>query len=143
MGRGEFIGAEKHGAGISRHGRAQTEQGLTGLLWWPGQHVTCRAKQLDLLRRLVAAGCVALVLALTVLAVCPALHAWLHGEKQLDDDDDCAVVLFVQGVTPAVAAIMAFWVALRALAEDLPGPRVLFLEACRFLNPPGRGPPSA
>jgi hypothetical protein len=96
---------------------------------------------LESIRRLVAAGCVALVLALTVLAVCPALHAWLHGEKQLDDDDGCAVVLFVQGVTPALAAIVATLVALRALAEDLPGPQVLFLATCRFQYPPGRGPP--
>ena len=90
---------------------------------------------------MVAAGCAALVLALTVLAVCPALHAWLHGEKQLDADDDCAVVLFVQGVTPALAAIVAVLVALRMLAEDLPAPWLLFLEARRFQLPPGRGPP--
>jgi hypothetical protein len=98
---------------------------------------------LDPFRRLVAAGCVALVFALTVLAVCPALHAWLHGEKQLDADDDCAVVLFVQGVTPALAAIVAILIALRALAEDLPEPPAFFLEARRFQRPPGRGPPLA
>jgi hypothetical protein len=113
------------------------------LVQWRGQTVIRRALNPDTVRRWVAAGCAVLVLALTVLAVCPALHAWLHGEKQLDDDDDCAVVLFVQGVTPALAAIVAILIALRALAEDLPGPGVLVLDEVGFLRPPGRGPPSA
>jgi hypothetical protein len=92
--------------------------------------------------RLVAAGCVALVLALTVLAVCPSLHAWLHGEKQLDPNDDCAVVLFAQGLTPALAAIVALVVALRVMGERLPDAPRLFLAARPFEFPPGRGPPA-
>jgi len=96
----------------------------------------------DLFFRMVASICAALVLTLAILAVCPALHAWLHGEKQLDDDDDCAVVLFVQGVTPALAAIVAIAIGLRELADELPAPRILFLAARRFQLPPGRGPPA-
>jgi protein-S-isoprenylcysteine O-methyltransferase Ste14 len=97
----------------------------------------------DALRRGVAAGGVALVLALTVLAVCPSLHAWLHGEKQLDPDDACAVVLFVQGVTPALAALALLLVAWRLLGETLPTPRRLRLPALPFVFPPGRGPPAS
>jgi hypothetical protein len=96
---------------------------------------------LDRFGRLIAAGCVALVLVLSVLAVSPSLHAWLHGEKQLDADDDCAVVLFAQGVTPVLAAILALAVALRILAEKPATPRLLLLEAPGFKLPPGCGPP--
>jgi hypothetical protein len=105
--------------------------------------VSRRQRIPDLFRRLVAAGCVALVLTLTVLAVCPTLHAWFHGEKQLDDDDGCAVVLLVQGITPALAAIVALVVALRVLLERPPAPPPLLLAAARFQFPPGRGPPSS
>jgi hypothetical protein len=96
---------------------------------------------LDRFGRLIAAVCVALVLALSVLAVSPSLHAWLHGEKQLDADDDCAVVLFAQGVTPVLAAVLVLVAALRALAENPPAPRLLVLEAPCFRLPPGCGPP--
>jgi hypothetical protein len=102
-----------------------------------------RPRILDPFFRLVAAGCAALVLALTVLAVCPSLHAWLHGEKQLDPDDDCAIVLFAQGLTPALAAIVALVVALRVLGETLPEAPSLFLAARPFQFPPGCGPPAS
>jgi len=100
-----------------------------------------RPRAHDPLFRLVAAGCVALVLALAVLAVCPSLHAWLHGEKQLDPNDDCAVVLFAHGLTPALAAIVALFVALRVLGEKLPDAPRLFLAARPYQFPPGCGPP--
>jgi hypothetical protein len=83
-----------------------------------------------------------LVLLLTVLAACPQLHAWLHGEKQVDADDHCAVVLFAQGVTSVLAAALALVIALRVMAEVLPAPQSLLLEAPRFQLPPGCGPPS-
>ena len=101
-----------------------------------------RQTALNSFRRLVAALGVALVLALTILAVSPSLHAWLHGEKELDADDCCAVVLFVQGVTPALAALVAIVIALRVLAEELPAPPQPLLEALRFQVPPSCGPPS-
>jgi hypothetical protein len=93
------------------------------------------------LRRLVAAGGVALVLALTVLSVCPTLHAWLHGEKQLDPNDDCAVVLFAHGLTPALAAVVLLGLLLPPRRETLRIPEVLFLVAPSFDLPPGCGPP--
>jgi hypothetical protein len=102
-----------------------------------------RPRVRDPLLRLVVAGCVALVLALAVLAACPSLHAWLHGEKQLDPHDDCAVVLFAHGLTPALAAIVALVVALRVLREKLPEAPQLFLAARPFSFPPGCGPPAS
>jgi hypothetical protein len=92
-------------------------------------------------RRLVAAAGVAVVLALTILAVSPTLHAWLHGEKQLDANDDCAVVLFAHGLTPALAAIVLLGLFLRQRAESLPLPELLLLVAPSFDLPPGCGPP--
>jgi hypothetical protein len=92
-------------------------------------------------RRLTAAAGVAVVLALTVLAVSPTLHAWLHGEKQLDANDDCAVVLFAHGLTPALAALVLLGLFLRRRPEILPLPAVLFLVEPSFDLPPGCGPP--
>jgi hypothetical protein len=104
--------------------------------------MTCRRKAIPPLFRVVAAGAAALVLMLTILAVCPSLHAWLHGEKHLDADDDCAVVLFIQGVTPALAAVAVAAATLRFLADRLPVPAPLHLTARHFEFPPGCGPPS-
>jgi hypothetical protein len=92
-------------------------------------------------RRLVAAAGVALVLALTVLSVSPSLHAWLHGEKQLDPNDDCAVVLFAHGITPALIALALLGLLLPPRREKLPLPEILFLAAPSFSHPPGCGPP--
>ena len=100
-----------------------------------------RKNFLELSRRLVAAGGVALVLALTILSVSPALHAWLHGEKQLDPNDDCAVVLFAHGLTPALAALVLLGLFLTPRREKLPQPAVLLLVAPSFDLPPGCGPP--
>lgn len=70
----------------------------------------------SLANRLTAIGAAALVMALTVLASSPQLHAWLHGHEAakppghaashahpfspegLDDDDGCVVTLFAQGI---------------------------------------------
>lgn len=46
-------------------------------------------------RRALSALLLAHVLAVMVLAASPGLHRWLHGD--LDDDHDCAVVLFAHG----------------------------------------------
>ncbi len=103
--------------------------------------MSCRRNAIPPLYRVVAAGAAALVLMLAILAVCPSLHAWLHGEKHLDADDDCAVVLFSQGVTPALAAITAVAATLRVLTEGIPAPASLHLTARHFQFPPACGPP--
>ena len=92
-------------------------------------------------RRVVAVGCALLTLALVVLAACPSLHAWLHHEKHLDNDDGCAVVLFAHGVTAAAAALAALVVAPLAFLETLPAPKLVLLSEPRFQFPPGCGPP--
>lgn len=83
-----------------------------------------------------------LVLALVVLAVCPTLHAWLHGEKQLDDDDGCAVVLFAHGLTPAVAAIAVLEAVAFVIAWKCPDPGSAFVAEPGFSRPPSCGPPA-
>ena len=61
-------------------------------------------------RRFVAALLLAHLLA--VLVASPRLHAWLH-PGEADDDDDCAVVLFLHGTVngapplPPIVAILA------------------------------------
>jgi len=99
------------------------------------------ARPVRFFHRFTAGGCAALVLALAVLAACPALHEWLHGGHDLGDDDGCVVTLFAHGVTEAGAAVALVVVALRLLAEKLPAPAALFLAEPRFQLPPGRGPP--
>jgi|SRR5580658_6439372 hypothetical protein len=93
--------------------------------------------------RLVSATCAALVLLLLVLDYCPRLHAWLHCEKHLDADDDCAVVMLANGVTTAASAIVVIAVFQRLWRETLAEPQVPLLLAPRFQRPPICGPPTA
>lgn len=95
------------------------------------------------LRRLLAAGCAALVFALTVFAASPVAHQLLHVDDVSQGDHDCAVVLFASGVslpvgpvhvTPPVEAIGA--VSPATAAE-------VFLVSPRYLRQPERGPPAS
>lgn len=95
------------------------------------------------LRRLLAAGGVALLLFLTVAAASPALHHWLHADGADGASDNCAVVLFTSGITLAAAAVAV--AAPRGLPRE---PRraaafELFLSPPRYLRQPERGPPTA
>jgi hypothetical protein len=102
-----------------------------------------RSPTLSPLQRLLAAGAVALILALTVLAVSPTLHAWLHGESQLDPNDSCAVVLFAHGLTPALAALVLLALALAPPRAVFPLPAPILAAAPAFDLPPGCGPPAS
>ncbi len=95
------------------------------------------------LQRLLAAGAAALVLALAVLAVSPTLHAWLHGETQLDPNDSCAVVLFAHGLTPALTALTLLALALAPRRAVFPLPAPILVAEPAFDLPPGCGPPSS
>ncbi|MEY2881488.1 MAG: hypothetical protein RLZZ15_3868 [Verrucomicrobiota bacterium] len=95
----------------------------------------------DWFRRIFAAGAALLVLALTVLAVSPELHHWLHGDENSGGDDGCVVVQFSTGVSVANATItMAPPIALRA-DEARTTVREVFLVSPRYLRQPERGPP--
>ena len=122
---------------------------------------------LPLATRFTAALGAALVLVLTILAVSPSLHAWVHAEPadsaahaacshghahptvpapapdSCDDDSGCIVNLFAQGGSELVAA-----------PALLPAPRLADLgtflspsdfcapSAPAYLLPPGCGPPA-
>ena len=92
-------------------------------------------------RRLLAAGGIALVLLLSVLAVNPELHRFIHGDADAGHEDGCAVVLFAHGVsTPFDSAVLAVtpaqWIAL-----SRPESVEIFLTSPRYLHQPERGPP--
>jgi hypothetical protein len=95
----------------------------------------------DLLRRLLAAGGAALVLALTVFAASPELHGLLHTDDGASHEEACAVTLFASGVsvpltTIAVVAPEAAWPEpAPAAAEEI------FVSSPRYLRQPERGPP--
>ena len=96
----------------------------------------------DLLRRLCAAGCAALVLALTVFAASPSAHDSLHANRTAAGDDGCAVVLFAGGVSlpldpPVLQPPAAF---AREVAHASAGE--VFLVSPRYLRQPERGPPA-
>jgi zinc transporter ZupT len=100
-----------------------------------------RSHASPLLRRLLAAGSVALVLLLAVLAACPELHRWLHSDAD-HDSHACAVALFASGVTLAAGAVA---VAAPALVwHERPAVTVeeIFLAPPRYLRQPERGPPA-
>lgn len=92
----------------------------------------------------VQRGCallaVVLLLLLTVSAVSPTLHAWLHPDGDHEASHQCAVGLFASGVTLAPAiALPAPDVTWR---ERPPATaRALFLIGTRYLRQPERGPP--
>ena len=92
-------------------------------------------------RRLLAAGSIALVLLLSLLAAHPELHRVFHFGTDAGMEDGCAVVLFSHGVSVALdTAVLA---ATPALWRTLERPEVaeIFLASPRFLHPPERGPP--
>ena len=107
----------------------------------PSSSLTSPAERL---RRVLAAGCAALVLALTVFAASPVAHSWLHLDADshaTTDTDTCAVTLFASGValpvgpiavTPPVAVPHTI---LPATAAEV------FLISPRYLRQPERGPP--
>lgn len=92
-------------------------------------------------RRLLAAGSIALVLLLSVLASDAGLHRQIHGHSDADHEDGCAVVLFAHGTSvPFDSAVLAAtpdtWLSLsRPESVDI------FLASPRYLHQPERGPP--
>lgn len=97
---------------------------------------------LPFFRRAIAALGVALVLLLSASAASPGLHHHFHGDGAQDaGNDNCAVVLFANGLTLAVAAIgvaapHATW------SERAPQfVEEILLASPRYLRQPERGPP--
>ena len=93
------------------------------------------------LRRLAAAGCIALVFALGVFAASPSLHALLHQCGQSLDDDGCAVVLFANGVSAPLAMIAVPPAPAEWQEWSFSGSTNRFRDSARYRLPPGRGPP--
>ena len=93
------------------------------------------------LPRLLAAGGVALVLMLSVLAASPTLHAWLH-KNAGQADHECAITLYQQGVAAAGLGITLMAVALVVLARGAAAPADLRLAPLRYWLPPGLAPPA-
>jgi len=93
--------------------------------------------------RLLAAGLALLVLALTLLASAPGLHAALHGDSsEVHDDNACAVTMFAQS-----ADLVDCPVTLAAPLPAAPEP-VLPRQETLPGNPPyqhrpSHGPPAA
>ena len=99
-----------------------------------------------LLRRFAAVGCAALVLALTVFAVCPTAHSLLHDDEHQHavSEEPCAVVMFASGVSLPLAPLtltppteIVLVAALAVAGRDV------LLIAPRYLRQPERGPPSS
>lgn len=101
-----------------------------------------RASLVEFLRRLYAAGGIALVLGLTVFAASPALHDLLHGATDTTHNDSCPVVLFAQGMVapsePVTAPLPPVTFVSTAPAEA----RDIFVAPPRYLRQPERGPPA-
>jgi hypothetical protein len=97
--------------------------------------------------RAVAAGAIALVLLLAVMAASPDLHAWVHGQTvaQLQTghgDDDCVVTQFSHGL-PTTTTAFAVVASLCLSAGRLRPYEVVLPPAPRFRLPPLCGPPAA
>lgn len=97
----------------------------------------------DRLRRLFAASSAALVLALTIFAASPQAHHWLHVDDTLRADDDCAVVLFANGVSLPVGPLHVLPPREIATAAAHMAAADVFLVSPRYLRQPERGPPAS
>ena len=93
------------------------------------------------LHRLLAAGGVALVVMLSVLAASPTLHAWLH-KNAGQADHECAITLYQQGMAAAEVGVILAAVALVVLARIATAPAELHLAPLRYWLPPGHAPPA-
>ena len=90
---------------------------------------------------MLAAGCIALVLALGLFAASPTLHDQLHRNLQPSLDDGCAIVLFASGVSVPLAMIAAPRAPAEWREQPFSGSTELFLDSPRYRLQPGRGPP--
>ncbi len=108
----------------------------------------------DLPRRVLAAACAVLVLALTILAASPAAHASLHddghdhcrgdahGHAPSSEDHSCAVVLFASGVSLPVAPVAVLPPTSVPLGVSPVTAAEVYLVSPRYLRQPERGPPA-
>lgn len=103
-----------------------------------------------LLRRLVAAGGAALVLALSIFAASPQAHAWLHRadhhghahhHHHEGDEDSCAVVLFAAGLSQPAGPVALTPPVVLAVAVPRLAATEIFLVSPRYRFQPERGPP--
>src|SRR5262245_35706196 len=107
-------------------------------------HVPPSAAVADRMRRLLAGGCAALVLALTIFAASPMAHGLLHdGEGQATADDACAVVLFASGVSLPVGPIAVLPPEVLPQGVSPLTAADVFLVSPRYLRQPERGPPAS
>jgi hypothetical protein len=87
----------------------------------------------------LAAGCVALLLVLSVLAADPGAHHWLHPDSD-QAEHTCAVVIFAHGLTPELATVVLTLVAFLFSVPGRAGEVLRPLMRRRRL-PPACGPP--
>lgn len=103
----------------------------------------------ELLRRLLASGVAALVLALTVFAASPTAHGWIHSDHEHapvadgQGEHDCAIVLFAGGVTLPLDAITISGPLVFSQAISPTTAAEVDLVSPRYLRRPERGPPLA
>lgn len=93
-------------------------------------------------RRLIAAGSVLLVLALTVFAASPALHEHLHDATHTEHDESCPIVLFAHTADAPPAHLSAPAPSLTAGAFAPSLACEIFVSPPHYLLQPERGPPS-
>ena len=95
----------------------------------------------EFLRRLLAAGSAALVLALVVFAASPQLHDWLHENDATAGDDGCAVMLFASGVSLPLGTIALAVPSFDAREQAPVAVAEIFVASPRYRFQPERGPP--
>jgi hypothetical protein len=92
-------------------------------------------------RRLLAAGCAALVFALGLFAVSPVLHEQLHHNDHSSVDDGCAIVLFANGLALSLAVNALPPPPAEWCAQPVSGSTEFVFAAPPYLLQPERGPP--
>jgi hypothetical protein len=91
--------------------------------------------------RLLACGCIALVLLLGILAASPTLHEWLHNDAA-NPDHECGITLFQHSADAAATTITLLAVAWVFVALAAIKPIRLELAPVCHRLPQGNAPPA-
>ena len=84
-----------------------------------------------------------MVFALGLCAVSPLLHEQLHHGAHLSPDDDCAIVLFANGVSVPLAVVALPLPSSEWSEQPYVSSTELILTSPRYLRLPAHGPPVA
>ncbi len=100
-----------------------------------------QSRNASVLRRVLAAGCAAVIFTLGLFAASPVLHGELHHDVTAPAGDGCAIVLFADGVAVPVMAVAPPPPSTDWQEPNYAAASEILFDSPRYLLRPERGPP--